>query len=148
MKSLTTPHYLIDESRLLKKFGKSSSMCASPGARSVLAPEMFLDLVRIRSRAGFLTEPRVVPRSEARLGREEFGKEVHAYSVGFSASDIESVKSLPNKGDLQFDISTHALPKRGSGLETGDCNPGIISYSHFDLPIRRGDIRGWRDRSP
>ena len=41
-------------------------------------------------------EPRVVPCSEARLGREKFGKEVHAWR-GFSASDIESVKEFADK---------------------------------------------------
>jgi carboxynorspermidine decarboxylase len=76
---------------------------------------------------------------EARLGREEIGKEVHAYSVGFDADEIAAVAGLADKvifnSISQLDAFRGAVGDVSIGLRV---NPGV-SYSHFDLadPARR-----------
>jgi len=37
---------------------------------------------------------------EARLGFEKFGKETHAYCVGYSPSDINAIPTMPTKLSL------------------------------------------------
>ena len=69
---------------------------------------------------------------EARLGYEKFGKEVHAYSVGFSDQDIEEVKAFADK--IIFNSISQLMRYHDAvrGMKLGlRINPGI-SYSHFD----------------
>jgi len=70
---------------------------------------------------------------EARLGYEEFGKEVHAYSVVYSAEEIRQVKKYADK--IIFN-SVSQLKMFGNEVRNLDIglrvNPGI-SYSHFYL---------------
>jgi carboxynorspermidine decarboxylase len=76
---------------------------------------------------------------EARLGREKFGKEVHAYSVAWTRDEIRAVKGLADKVIFNSVSQLAAFEKEMRGLSVGlRVNPGF-SYSHFDLadPARR-----------
>ncbi len=148
MKSLTTPYYLIDESRLLKNLQIIQHVRESSGARSVLALKCFSTWCVFGLMREFLDGTTSSSLFEARLGREEFGKEVHAYSVGFSASDIESVKEFADKVIFNSISQLTRYQNEVRGLKLGlRVNPGI-SYSHFDLadPARRYSRLGVTDR--
>ncbi len=147
MKNFTTPYYLIDESNLLKNLQIIQQVREISGAKSVLALKCFstwcvFDLMR-----KYLDGTTSSSLFEARLGREKFGKEVHAYSVGFSASDIESVKEFADKVIFNSMSQLMRYQSEVRGLKLGlRVNPGI-SYSHFDLadPARKYSRLGVTD---
>ncbi|MFZ1643611.1 MAG: carboxynorspermidine decarboxylase [Candidatus Contendobacter sp.] len=149
MTELTTPYYLIDENKLQKNLKIIQQVREISGAKSVLALKCFstwsvFDLMR-----QYLDGTTSSSLFEARLGYEKFGKEVHAYSVGFSAKDIKAVRKFADK--IIFNsisqLTTHhdAVCGMKLGLRV---NPGI-SYSHFDLadPARKYSRLGVSDRN-
>jgi carboxynorspermidine decarboxylase len=76
---------------------------------------------------------------EARLGREKFGNEVHAYSVAYSVEEIDAVSDIADKVIFNSIFQLKMFHEHVSSLKVGlRVNPGI-SYSHFDLadPARR-----------
>ncbi len=136
---LTTPYYLIDENKLEKNLKIIQQVRDISGAKSVLALKCFstwsvFDLIQ-----QYLDGTTSSSLFEARLGREKFGKEVHAYSVGFSEKDVKEVTKFADK--VIFNSISQLNRYRGHvgeiklGLRV---NPGI-SYSHFDLanPARK-----------
>jgi len=148
MKDLPTPYYLIDESRLQKNLEIIQQVREASGAKSVLALKCFstwcvFDLMR-----QYMDGTTSSSLFEARLGYEEFGKEVHAYSVGFSRDDVKAVAEFADKiifNSLSQLRQYHAeVEGRNLGLRV---NPGI-SYSHFDLadPARRYSRLGVADK--
>ncbi len=136
---MKTPYYLIDEEKLQKNLEVVRTIQESCGAKSVLALKCFstwrvFDLMR-----KYLAGTTSSSLFEARLGYEKFGKEVHAYSVGFSDSDIKAVRKFADK--VIFNSTSQLLRYHDDvhGLQVGlRINPGI-SYSHYDLadPVRR-----------
>ncbi|MEI6066937.1 MAG: carboxynorspermidine decarboxylase [Methylococcaceae bacterium] len=139
MSQLRTPYYLIDETRLLKNLELIQHIREESGAKSVLALKCFstwcvFDLMR-----QYMDGTTSSSLFEARLGYEKFGKEVHAYSVAYSAEEIEAVAKFADKVIFnslsQLNLFHHSIRNLKVGLRV---NPGI-SYSHFDLadPARR-----------
>ncbi len=139
MAELTTPYYLVDESKLEKNLKIIEQVREASGAKSVLALKCFstwcvFDLMR-----KYLDGTTSSSLFEARLGYEKFGKEVHAYSVAFSEKDIKSVKKFADKiifnSISQFMNYYENVGSMKLGLRI---NPGV-SYSHFDLadPARK-----------
>lgn len=136
---METPYYLIDERRLLRNLRIIDRVRRDSGAKAVLALKCFstwgvFDLMRPYLDGTTSSSP-----FEARLGREAFGKEVHAYSVGYSRADIRAVAPIADKVifNSASQLRMHRRQVRGKllGLRA---NPGI-SYSHYDLanPARR-----------
>jgi carboxynorspermidine decarboxylase len=85
---------------------------------------------------------------EARLGREKFGKEVHAYNVAFSDDDIDAVRPFATKVIFNSVSQLERFSSRVAGLPVGlRINPGI-SHSAFELadPARRCSRLGATDR--
>ncbi len=139
MPQLRTPYYLIDETRLLKNLEIIQHIREESRAKSVLALKCFstwcvFDLMR-----QYMDGTTSSSLFEAKLGYEKFGKEVHAYSVAYSADEIETVATFADKvifnSFSQLKLFHHSVRKLKVGLRV---NPGI-SYSHFDLadPARR-----------
>jgi carboxynorspermidine decarboxylase len=130
---LRTPYYLIDEQRLAANLAVVDHVRSASGARAVLALKCFatfdvFDLMRDHLDGTTSSSP-----YEARLGREEFGGEVHAYSVGFTDDDIAEVAGLADKVIFnslsQLSRFAGAVPPGAIGLRV---NPGV-SHSAFDL---------------
>jgi carboxynorspermidine decarboxylase len=139
MPKLRTPYYLIDEAGLLKNLEIIRFIREESGAKSVLALKCFstwcvFDLMR-----QYMDGTTSSSLFEARLGHEKFGKEVHAYSVAYSAEEIEAVSEFADKVIFNSVSQLKMFYNRVSGLKVGlRVNPGI-SYSHFDLadPARK-----------
>src|SRR6187402_3408727 len=94
---IKTPYYLIDKQKLLANMQKIAYVREQSGAKALLALKCFatwsvFDLMR-----SYMDGTTSSSLYEARLGHEEFGKEVHAYSVAFSAEDITAVKEFADK---------------------------------------------------
>jgi carboxynorspermidine decarboxylase len=139
MPQLRTPYYLIDEAGLKKNLEIIQFIREESGAKSVLALKCFstwcvFDLMR-----QYMDGTTSSSLFEARLGREKFGKEVHAYSVAYSAEEIEAVSDIADKVIFNSISQLKMFHNRVRSLKVGlRVNPGI-SYSHFDLadPARR-----------
>lgn len=134
-----TPYYLIDENKLVKNLEIIRHVREQSGAHSVLALKCFstwcvFDLMR-----QYMDGTTSSSLFEARLGHEKFGKEVHAYSVVYSAEEIDAVSQFADKVIFNSVSQLKMFHDRVRGLKVGlRVNPGI-SYSHYDLadPARR-----------
>ncbi|MBP2650295.1 MAG: carboxynorspermidine decarboxylase [Firmicutes bacterium] len=144
---ITTPYYLIDEKKLLRNLQIIQTVRKLSGAKSVLALKCFstwgvFDLMR-----QYMDGTTSSSLFEARLGFEKFGKETHAYCVGYSPEDIVDVVKFADKiifnSISQLDRYYDSVKSAKIGLRI---NPGI-SYSHFDLadPARKYSRLGVAD---
>lgn len=146
---IATPYYLIDEKKLLRNLQIIEQVRQQSGAKSVLALKCFstwcvFDLMR-----QYMDGTTSSSLYEARLGYEKFGKETHAYCVGYSEEDIRAVAGFADKiifnsvSQLEryYDIAKNTK----LGLRV---NPGI-SHSHFDLadPARKYSRLGVVDKA-
>ncbi|MEI6215025.1 MAG: carboxynorspermidine decarboxylase [Desulfuromonadales bacterium] len=143
---IRTPYYLIDEIRLKENLEIIRMIREQSGAKSVLALKCFstwcvFDLMR-----QYMDGTTSSSLFEARLGHEKFGKEVHAYSVVYSAEEVEAVSAFADKVIFNSVSQLKMFHDRVRGKKVGvRVNPGI-SYSHYDLadPARRYSRLGVR----
>ncbi|KOR30175.1 carboxynorspermidine decarboxylase [Achromatium sp. WMS1] len=137
--SPSTPYYIIDKARLVDNLKIIDTVRQKANVKILLALKCFatwsvFDLMRPYLDGTTSSSP-----YEARLGYETFGKEVHAYSVGFSAQDIRRIKPIASKVIFNSISQLKQHYPAVSGLPLGlRINPGV-SYSHYDLadPARR-----------
>lgn len=145
--NLTTPYYLIDEAKLLRNMQIMQQVRNHSGAKILLALKCFstwsvFDLMR-----QYMDGTTSSSLFEARLGFEKFGKETHAYCVGYSSADIEAVATFADKiifnSVSQLDRFHEAVNHVQLGLRI---NPGH-SFSSFDLadPARKHSRLGVTD---
>ena len=95
--NIATPYYLIDEKKLLRNMEIIQQVRELSGAKSLLALKCFsawgvFDLMR-----QYMDGTTSSSLYEARLGFEKFGKETHAYCVGYSSSDIDAISLFADK---------------------------------------------------
>ena len=145
--NIATPYYLIDETKLLRNLKIMEQVRELSGAKSLLALKCFstwgvFDLMR-----QYMDGTTSSSLFEARLGYEKFGKETHAYCVGYSPSDLAEILQYADKiifnSTSQLDAHYEAVKSKPLGLRV---NPGF-SYSHFDLadPVRKFSRLGVAD---
>lgn len=146
---ITTPYYLIDEKKLLRNLEIIQRVRQLSGAKSVLALKCFstwcvFDLMR-----EYMDGTTSSSLYEARLGFEKFGKETHAYCVGYSEEDVIAVSKYADKiifnSISQLKRYYDIVKSAKLGLRV---NPGI-SHSHFDLadPARKFSRLGVVDKT-
>jgi len=144
---INTPYYLIDESRLLNNLEKIKYIRERSGAKSLLALKCFSTWAVFKLMSKYMDGTTSSSLFEARLGREKFGKEVHAYSVAYSEEDIRELKKISNKiifnSVSQLKRFYGSVKQMNIGLRI---NPKF-SYSHFDLadPARKCSKLGTAD---
>lgn len=134
-----TPCYLIDESRLLLNMRKIEELRNMSGAKSVLALKCFSTWAVFPLMRKFMDGTTSSSLPEARLGFEKFGKETHAYSVGFTSAEVREVAGFADKIIFNSITQFEHLRKDAGKLRFGlRVNPGV-SHSHFDLadPARK-----------
>lgn len=144
---IETPYYFIDERKLLRNLKKIQYVRDHSGAKSVLALKCFSTWSVFGLMRKYMDGTTSSSLYEARLGHEKFGKETHAYCVGYSEDDIRQVRKFSDK--IIFNSASQL--RRFRGLVKGKilglrANPGI-SYSHFDLadPARKHSRLGVSD---
>jgi carboxynorspermidine decarboxylase len=143
-----TPYYLIDERKLLRNLKIIGYVKNISGAKVVLALKCFSTWCSFGLMKQYLDGTTSSSPYEARLGHEKFGKEVHAYSVGFNKTDIDTIKKIADKvifnSISQLKLFYNDVRRLEIGLRV---NPGV-SYSHFDLadPARQYSRLGVRDK--
>jgi carboxynorspermidine decarboxylase len=144
---IATPYYLLDETRLLRNLEIVRHVRESSGAKSVLALKCFSTFGVFPLMREYLDGTTSSSLNEARLGHEEFGKEVHAYAVAWSRGEVEQVAGFADKVIFNSASQLRAFHPLVEHLVVGvRVNPGI-SHSHFDLadPARRFSRLGITD---
>ncbi len=145
---INTPYYLIDESRLLRNLELIRKVRELSGAKLVLALKCFATWGVFDLMKEYMDGTTSSSLYEARLGFEEFGKETHAFCVGYSKSDIEEISNYSDKiifnSVSQLELYYPLVKNKKLGLRI---NPQI-SYSHFDLadPARKHSRLGIRNK--
>jgi carboxynorspermidine decarboxylase len=145
---LETPYYLIDERRLLRNLKIIKHIRDCCGAKSLLALKCFSTWSVFSLMKKYIDGTTASSVYEVRLGKEKFGKEVHAYSVAYSQKDIEEVSKFAHK------IIFNSISQLKMFYPfVRDCKVGLrinpkVSYSHFDLadPARRFSRLGVIDK--
>jgi carboxynorspermidine decarboxylase len=135
----TTPYYLIDEKKLLRNLEIIQQVRELSGAKSVLALKCFSTWSVFPLMSKYMDGTTSSSLPEARLGHEKFGKEVHAYSVGFSRAEVREVSTFADMVIFNSISQLKQLARETRGLPLGlRVNPGV-SHSHYDLadPARR-----------
>ena len=128
-----TPYYLIDERRLRDNLAIVDHVRDTSGAKAVLALKCFSTWGVFELMAQHLDGTTSSSLYEARLGRERFGKEVHAYSVAWDADELAEVVAIADKVIFNSVGQLRLHHEAARGLPVGlRVNPGV-SYSHFDL---------------
>ncbi|HEY5716090.1 MAG TPA: carboxynorspermidine decarboxylase, partial [Psychromonas sp.] len=94
---LTTPYFMIDESKLIENLEKVKQLKQISGAKFVLALKCFSTWGTFETIKPYLDGTTSSGPFEVQLGYETFGGETHAYSVGYSKNDIDVVAPLSDK---------------------------------------------------
>ncbi|XCN71675.1 MAG: carboxynorspermidine decarboxylase [Candidatus Electrothrix aestuarii] len=144
---LATPYYLIDEARILENLERIQSVREQAGVRSVLALKCFSTWPVFGLMRQYMDGTTSSSLYEARLGYEEFGKEVHAYSVAFTEEEIDELCTISDKIIFNSVSQLQQFAQKTEHLARGlRLNPQV-SYSHFDLanPARQYSRLGFID---
>ncbi len=134
-----TPYYLINEERLIKNLRKIQQVRENSGVKSVLALKCFSTWPVFEVMRQYMDGTTSSSLYEAKLGYEEFGKEVHVYSVAFSREEITELKKYANKIIFNSISQLKTFYSEANCLDRGlRLNPQM-SYSDYDLadPARR-----------
>ncbi|WP_227679535.1 carboxynorspermidine decarboxylase [Psychrobacter sp. Pi2-51] len=105
--SIPTPYYLLDEAAIVTNMQIIARLCELSGAKALLALKCFATWGVFDVMQPYLHGTTSSSLNEVRLGYETFGsnndgsseekKETHAYSVAYSADEIDEVLSYADK---------------------------------------------------
>ncbi|MDR0956317.1 MAG: carboxynorspermidine decarboxylase [Endomicrobium sp.] len=136
---IETPYYLINEKKILKNLKKIEYVKNHSGTKSILALKCFSTWSVFNLMNKYMDGTTSSSLYEAILGYEYFGKETHAFSVGYCAEDIKVLKNISDKIIFNSISQLNMFYDEVKHIKVGlRINPGI-SYSHFDLadPTRK-----------
>lgn len=136
---LRTPYFLVDEQRLVRNLEVIRRVRDESGAKSVLALKCFSTWSVFGVMRQYLDGTTGSSLNEARLGRDEFGGEVHVYGVAFTPEEVAAISPIADKVIFNSTSQLEHLAGLVEGPEIGlRINPGT-SHSSFDLadPARR-----------
>lgn len=91
---LATPVYVLDQSLLKKNLATAARIKAETGCKILLATKAFALPAAFPLMRETLDGTTASGEYEARLGKEEFGKEVHVYSPAYSPGEVERLTKL------------------------------------------------------
>ena len=125
-----TPAYVADEAALARNMAVAADIRARAGCRILLATKSFALPALFPLMRDSLDGTTASGLFEARLGREEFGKEVHVYSPAFTRDSLQGL--LPVADHFYFNSPGQverflpAVKGAGGGRKTGvRINPGF-----------------------
>ncbi len=126
---LPTPCFVVDEDRLAANLAVLASIKERTGAKILLALKGFAMFSTFPLLRGVLDGVCASSPHEARLGREEFGKEVHAFAAGYSEADIRELALLADH------IVFNSFAQRERFLETAR-SVAAQAGRHVDFELR------------
>jgi carboxynorspermidine decarboxylase len=130
---IATPAYVLDEALLRRNMETAARLKRETGCRLLLATKAFAMPAAFPLMRDVLDGTTASGLYEARLGREEFGKEVHVYAPAFTDEEVQALTKIADHiyfnspGQVQRYLAT----AKRAGLEVGvRINPG---YSNATL---------------
>ena len=131
---IRTPAYVLDVAALKRNLATAARIKREAGAKVLLATKAWAMPAAFAMLRDVLDGTTASGEYEARLGRDEFGKEVHVYAPAYTQAEVESLTRLADH--IYFfspEQIARFLPivKRKPGIEVGiRVNPG---YSNATL---------------
>ncbi|MBQ4224765.1 MAG: carboxynorspermidine decarboxylase, partial [Oscillospiraceae bacterium] len=92
--SLKTPCYVVDEGLLEKNLKLLRQVCDTAGCKILLAQKAFSMYSTYPLISRYLDGTTASGLNEARLGKEEFGKETHIFSPAYRDDEFDEIISL------------------------------------------------------
>ena len=130
---IQTPYYLIDRAKLARNMAVMDALRAASGAKVLLALKCFATWGVFEQMARHMDGTTSSSLYELKLGREEFGGETHAYSVGWADHEIAEAVSYADKIIFNSISQLERFDNQSAGIARGlRLNPRF-STSGFDL---------------
>ena len=92
--TIPTPSYVIDRAKLEENCRVLAGVMERTGCKILLAQKAFSAFSQYPLIGRYLSGTTASGLFEARLGREEFGKEVHAFAPAFRGGEVEALAAL------------------------------------------------------
>jgi carboxynorspermidine decarboxylase len=128
-----TPYYLIDRAKLARNMAVMDELRAASGAKVLLALKCFATWGVFGQMRAHMDGTTSSSLYELKLGREEFGGETHAYSVGWAGHEIAEAVSYADKIIFNSISQLERFDNQSAGIARGlRLNPRF-STSGFDL---------------
>lgn len=130
---IPSPYYLIDLARLRANMQIIADLRAASGAKALLALKCFATWSAFDTMRPYMDGTTSSSLFEARLGREKFGGETHAYSVAWAEDEIDAAVAVADKIIFNSIGQLDRFGARAAGITRGlRLNPQVSSSS-FDL---------------
>jgi carboxynorspermidine decarboxylase len=116
-----TPAYIIDEARLEKNLKILAKVQEEAGCKVLLAQKAYSLYATYPLISQYLSGTTASGLYEARLGREEFGGEVHVFAPAFKDSDIDQVLEVSDHivFNSERQLRQHLEKCRAAGISVG-----------------------------
>ncbi|MCB5409600.1 carboxynorspermidine decarboxylase [Pseudogemmobacter faecipullorum] len=130
---IQTPYYLIDRAAIARNMAIIDELRATSGVKCLLALKCFATWPVFDQMAQHMDGTTSSSLYELRLGREKFGHETHAYSVGWADHEIEEAVSYADKIIFNSISQLQRFDNQSASIQRGlRLNPRF-STSGFDL---------------
>lgn len=156
MDTLPTPTFLLDAARLRANLETAARIRREAGCKILLATKAFALPAAFPLMRDYLDGTTASGEHEARLGAEEFGKEVHVYSPAYTEEEVRRLTALAQhiyfNSAEQFarfgDIARQAGCKTGLRINPGYSNATIggALYDPCAPGSRFGEVPGKLDQ--
>lgn len=134
---LETPVYVLDEARLKRNLDTARRIKRETGAKILLATKAFAMPAAFPVMREVLDGTTASGEYEARLGHEEFGKEVHVYSPAYMPGEVERLTTLAHHIYFNSPEQIRAyLPL----LKTAKSSIGLRINPGYSLATLGGDL--------
>ncbi|CYU30571.1 carboxynorspermidine decarboxylase [Streptococcus suis] len=116
-----TPAYVIDEAKLVKNLEILKSVQDQTGCKVLLAQKAFSMYATYPLISQYLTGTTASGLYEAKLGREEFGGEVHVFAPAFKDSDMDELLEISDHivFNSERQLRKHVDKCREAGVSVG-----------------------------
>lgn len=120
-KGFATPYFLVDEERLIRNLEILREVKEKAGCRILLAQKAFSMYYCYPLIAEYLDGSTASGLYEARLGKEEFGKEVHVFSPAYREEEFEEILTYADHivFNTPSQIQKYAKKAKAAGKSVG-----------------------------
>ena len=94
LQNVPTPSYVIDEAKLVKNLEVLASVEKEAGCKILLAQKAFSNFCEYSLIGKYISGTTASGLYEARLGKEEMGKENHVFAPAFREEDMEELVTI------------------------------------------------------
>ena len=131
---LQTPHYRVDETRLLANMQRIARLRELSGARVLLALKCFATWSVFPLMRQYMDGTTSSSLHELKLGRQKFGGETHAYSVAWATHEMD--EALANADKVIFNsraqLERFGAQAQAAGVPMGlRVNPGVSNSPYL-----------------